>query len=405
MEIKLDGLNKAEYSEIMKHLPINELREVVIADNKLAKKYVSGFRTTNTPLPTLVGLYYQEIVKKNVIVEDKLVSVIEKYLEQFDIYNLLSEISACKEIADYVKFSLYFIESNCSIPFYLICKLVGSNLEESVVSSIQKINELYMEKIVAVQLLNSEHEKNEKELNKELDKAKKERDAVVEKKERAEENAREEKKHFEDSIEELMQQLDSEKEASEKTKRELEELNLINKDLALKEKSLRDTNEELEKRIYLHNDEINSLKSIIEEYENKNKDLEQILAKIQEKKKLEYDETIIKLTQEIISDLENEYSLSLPQITEILNGIEEPHSIINVWESISSKNALLLHSVSEAIENDIADMTTIDWCDDAENNLLVKYIILKSIKSLLFEYMSVKEKQTSIASIFAKKSL
>lgn len=51
------------------------------------------------------------------------------------------------------------------------------------------------------------------------------------------------------------------------------------------------------------------------------------------------------------------------------------------------------------MRSNIVNADIIDRCDDVENNILVKYIILKAIKSLYFEYLSISEKNGSIADI------
>lgn len=121
------------------------------------------------------------------------------------------------------------------------------------------------------------------------------------------------------------------------------------------------------------------------------------------KKIAEYNEAIQKLVMDTIEDLKENYMLEADQFDEIINSIDGDHSIIAIWKKLSDINAGIIEDVEAAMRSNILTVDIIDRCDEMENNILIKYIILKAIKSLYFEYLSLNEKKGSISdTIFNK---
>lgn len=87
------------------------------------------------------------------------------------------------------------------------------------------------------------------------------------------------------------------------------------------------------------------------------------------------------------------------QSEEIIKSINGDHNVTAIWEKMSDINASIIEDIETAMRNNIVTTDSIDKCDEVENNILVKYIILKAIKSLYFEYLSLNEKERTLSDL------
>ena len=114
-------------------------------------------------------------------------------------------------------------------------------------------------------------------------------------------------------------------------------------------------------------------------------------------KSIEYEETIHRMVEETLSDIKDKYKPDLKTIKEIVEKIEGPHTVKNVWDDISLRNLDILESIEAALQSEHISYELVDCCDEIENYIFVKYTIIKAIKSLIFEMLSDKEKDRNLS--------
>ena len=117
---------------------------------------------------------------------------------------------------------------------------------------------------------------------------------------------------------------------------------------------------------------------------------------LEERKGIEYDKAIMKLVTETIEDLKYDNPMSKERLKDIIGLKDIKGSVTDIWNAISSKNIQVVEDVEAALRKNRASLDLIDFCDEIEDYVIAKYIIIKAIKAYLHEQMSIKESQAEI---------
>lgn len=385
MEIFVSNLSKDEMRMLMKPLAIESLRAPLLADHKLEKKYITGFRASNVTYLQLVQLYYQEIHNMNIKVERSLKSALYSYIEKYNLTDLIDSISDELSWEDSVQLGIQLGESGCEIGFELLLKIASKNIcneKKKLLIMLQKngVKRRVDQKEVAANYQEKVDELSNlvEKLKKEVNSANGRKEQVLFKKKELDTEVlrlKAEKKKAESKIDILNIELTEVRQAFDKKEKELEQT----------EKSLSLQNDKVKERENV----IVELQTVINDIKAKNKILE-------EQKKLRYEEAIVRLVTDTIEDLREEYDIDIKEFDSILAGVNGETSIINVWNHISSTNEQLIGEVENELKKNKINMEIIDKCDEVENLILAKYVMIKAIKSLYFEHMSYLEKNESI---------
>lgn len=397
MQINISVLSKSESTEFFKALPIASLRELAISDNKLAKKYILGFRPANAPINMLATMYSQEIHANNQSVKDRLQEIWDEYAEKIHLNEWLQQVTEVDTVEAYIKIGSEYAKLNTGLKVSLLCKVLELEIEPQKIASIQRcVDEFtaYMDAMgEELKSIEQKHEQDIKvldKLNREKDFAEKNRDAAVR-------NLEKYKNDSERELQKLRGELLMCQDKSIALDERVKELAVLAEERSLKIEELDKIRLRLEETMRL-------LKEDVAKKEKENQtvhaELEEVLEEksmLQNERELKYRETIQRLIEGTIADLKIDYSLDIKQIDEIMDKIDGEHDIISVWKHLSALNLERLVDVEISMSNDLVDMEVLDVCDEIENNILLKYIILKSVKSLLFEFMSEKEKTVSMA--------
>lgn len=163
------------------------------------------------------------------------------------------------------------------------------------------------------------------------------------------------------------------------------------------------TNKNLSREVEQQSETITALNQRIRELNEKNnslqKEIKQITeqyALLEERKGIEYDKAIMKLVTETIEDLKYDNPMSKERLKDIIGLKDIKGSVTDIWNAISSKNIQVVEDVEAALRKNRASLDLIDFCDEIEDYVIAKYIIIKAIKAYLHEQMSIKESQAEI---------
>ena len=382
MNLKVTGLAKDELRTIMRPLSVDILRKPLKNNNSLEKRYLKGFRASNATYLQLVPMYFQEIQNENETLIRDLKYAIHSYFGENDIEAIIESYLTDLSLTNCIELGIDLGEAGCEVPFDIIVKLFEIDIDEENLKIICKMQERFKQKKIEDGKRVEESSLKISELTKTLEKKNKEIDGFSQKKSQWEndrnklvetlETIKQEKELLLGEVErEKSDKLEVENEL-QKCKRELE-----NNDKTIK--SLRDETKEKEKTIS------NTHKAI--------KELKDELRGIKEEKELQYDISINRLVNETINDLKEEYDIDIKEFESILNSIDGERNIINIWDKISEINKQTIDKIETSLRNSILDPEIIDCCNDVENNIMAKYVIIKSIKSLYYEYLSKNEKE------------
>ena len=389
--MKINDLSRDELRNLMKPLSIEALRAPVKENAKLEKKYITGFRASSVTYIQLVKLYFQEIHSANSDVERVLLSSVNTYLEERNLREQIESLAESQDWSECVQMGISLGTSMCEIDFTIIVKLFEIEMPDEKIKTITLIcNQLY-EQHKSISNSTNGYEKEKHDLEKQIEKLDREKSNLEDKKNAAIKQREDTERQLRKSNDQVTK---SQLELEEKNTYICEKETEITKHLAVingQEQSLKEYRERIGDRDL----EIKDLKKKIIEINRE-------LAEISNDKIQEYNVAIDKLVIETIEDLKVNYNLDAQQFDEIISSIDGEHDILTIWNRLSDINASSVADIEAAMRSNIVTTDVIDKCDDVENNILVKYIILKAIKSLYFEYLSRNEEKENLSDMLFK---
>lgn len=397
MELHISILSKSECTELLKILPIVSLREIAISENKLAKKYILGFRPANAPVNLLASMYYQEIHLNNIMVKDRLQEIWDSYSEKVKLDEWLQAMREANTIEEYISVGLEYAKMQMGLNVSVLCKALAVDIETEKLNAIQRCVDEFKVYIDEIDTNLKSLEEKEEQDSKVIDKLKKEKESAIQKKDAAIRDMEKMKEESEKGLQKLRSELLTWQDKSYTLDESVKELSTLIDERSLQIEELNKIRLRLEENICLLRAEAEKKDDEIQAAHTEQEELVAKVTALQNERELEYARTISRLVEETIADLKVDYSLEIKQISEIMDNIDGSHDIISVWKHLSALNLEKVVDVEIAMSNDLVDIGILDTCDEIENNILLKYIILKSIKSLLFEFMSEKEKTKSLS--------
>ena len=132
-------------------------------------------------------------------------------------------------------------------------------------------------------------------------------------------------------------------------------------------------------------------------------ELNKKITEISNQKDLVYDKISMKLVKYTLADLRESNPMSKERFDEIITNIDDKTDILDVWHYISDTNSKLVSDIEISLRKNKADGSIIDLCNDAEDLVLVKYVMIKAIKAFLYEIMQANEQSSDISQEFQQK--
>lgn len=387
--IQLLTLTLEEYEKVISVLNFNKLREPVRSNDKLRNKYSRGFRPQNMTSDKLANMYFKEINSGNATLRQLLTELIEQYF----VHVLLNEsidIMKRNSVENAFELANNIAKSKNRIPFEILCKLYDIKLPENVSQTLNattvgtlsdlyngfevKMDELSKQAVSVEELLIREQNRN-KELSIKIEKLSDET-----------KNKDKELKEYFDENKVLEDEVKSLKNYNEECIRENSKLLL---DIKSREATINRQEEEK--------------KQLLSKIENLRKQAEKELCELKElleQSEIKFDRTVLRVIESTALEIKSDFDLSFEEINGILDDLEKPCTIKNVWQQLSERCIANLENIEHAIQNEHIEYALIDVCDTVENYVYVEFKIIKAIKAMFFDALSEHEKEEKINSSF-----
>jgi len=383
----IKSLSKSEYLEVMKSLPIESLREPLSIDNKLWKKHIKGFAPGSTPLHLLVNMYYTEIKSGNTKLQSNLEKLINGYIYNKVSSDRIKAINQEGSLEMLLNFGIDLAKEHFDLDIKLLFKIVENNIDEEKIVIITNAYNSYNK-----EFLNLELEKNSILI--ELEESKSSINRLNSANKKLQNNIR----NLDENISEYKKNISRLESLAVDKDKLLNDLGLRNEELnkILEQKNKKEAELEHSCKQYADNNE--SLKSKNIELTNYIKNISEEFEEYRQQKSLLFNDTIAKLVKDTISDLDINFDLEENEYSKILECIEGEHSLCNVWSAITNKNIKYLNDIENSMKTNIIHISQLDILDELENNVCFKFITLKALKVLFFEYLGQQEKEKTISS-------
>lgn len=389
MEISLNLIKRTEYVQIFKLLSINELREPFINDNKLWKRRITGFGPQTVPINILSSAYFEEIKSGNTTMQRHLITLIKNYFTEREVLDIFGVITEFDDGLQWIDLGHKLSKANFLIPIELALKLCNIEVEARELNYIK----------YGFDLIEKEKAENEKRFASMLS-SNQQLEAKISELVSKLDKANSKKLSLEEHLQEV-------KNLEERLKNEnVGLLNKLSDSYALLqrvEKEMQEMKNENEKLHMLYKkclEQISSLKGQLSESQNVIHDLNSRLVECNKERLYEYDTTIKRITMEVLEELNIELDITKQEFSELCNSLDGDLNLVNVWNVLFNKDSQLLSYIEDVMRSNRVMISDLDNLDELENDVVFKYIIIKSIKALFFEYLSISEKGANIADRF-----
>lgn len=405
MTINLSNLDKEELKELFDGFDTKFLNAPLRNPTKTLKRYIpTGFRASKVPRQLVVRMYCDAILGaepslcKYVTAEVTRVleiTGVESYCDTHDLSNPLARMQAIMDI------SSILWRNGVTIPSYIVLILSGAKCDDEQKRTSQELNSTHFA------TMDFAKQESEKKGRQESDTAHRLASEAAEK------NSKKQQKQIYALQEQLAQrkvensnqekQLEALQEQVYTSKEQIEQIQGIN-DAAKKQIALltnensnqREQIDALNKRICGYDEqciEIDELKSTISE----------LRAELLSAREQAYSEAVLKrLCVEVIDEL-HASSLSTDAILEIAKTkFSEAVSVESAWAEMSSSSEKCISTIIENIANADVGAQTLDEIEEVEDSVLIKFAVIKALKSLVYNELEAKEAQRTIADKFGQ---
>lgn len=388
MDISLSELTRNDYEELFKLLSPKDYRSHILSSSSLLDKYAKGFRKQNIPDSIIVNIYYREIANGDEYLKKVLLSMLNNMLnEHSDTLELISKINSNVSAIN-TGFELY--NSNCKIAISLLFKLINFDIDDAYLEIVNTIFENlsgYTKETPEQQAISPEIESLKQRnitLENALTSAKKKTIDI-----------QEELASTEKELKNQIKQISALKTEIENKQFNIDDLNnqiiAFKRDIALKD-------EEYKALLSLNKENTDKIASQQAEIKKLNKEL----SEISNQKDLIYDEISMRLVKDTLNELQERNPMDKKRFDQITANISGKNDIYDVWNQISSTNSLIIKDIELSLRKNKADRGIIDQCNDAEDLVLIKYVMIKAIRVFLYEKLQEAERTSDISSNFDK---
>lgn len=368
----------------------------------LVKFVPTGFRIGKLPRNRLIRMYCDAVYSKEPSLSEYVKNEISRnfndrgindYLNNVDVSNPLSVGLSISEIQ-----SILF-ENGFTIPAYIVLLLEGVDCNDAMKEASKK---LFLTHISIVEKASKKSEKRGKKVAEAASAA--EIDA-------AERNNKRIQKH----ITELENQLTNQQKEAQRLQQKINEIeeNLFRAHES--EKNATEKNESFRKQITtLKNEnqklqnELDRKKVIIEENDLKLSELEKLHQTItdlrfelSQAKEEAYSDVVLK---RLCSEIMDEIKASPLSDDEVLSlakkRFKEADTIVDAWYQISNYSQEHMKQIIDNISNSTEAHSTLDVIEEIEDGILIKFAVLKAIKSILYNELEIAEAKRTISDKF-----
>lgn len=403
MTINLSNLDKEELKELFSGFDAQFLNAPLKSPSKTLKRYMpTGFRASKVPRQLVVRMYCDAILGaepslcKYVTAEVTRVFEITGIVSYCDTHDLSQPLTQMKAL---VEISSILWRNGVTIPSYIVLLLAGAKRDNEQKRISQELNLAHFETIDRVKQDSEKKGRQESDIEHRLaseaaDKNSKKQQKQICTLQEQLKRCRLENSNLQEQLEQLQEEVCVLKENIE----QIQELND-----AAKKKIVSLANENNGQR-----EQIDSLLQKIQTYDEQFGEIEKLNSTINElrvelsrAKEQAYSEAVLKrLCGEVIDELRAS-SLSTDAVLKIAKTkFSEAVSVESAWSEMSNSSVKYIKDIIEKIANSEAGAQTLDEIEEIEDSILIKFAVIKALKSLVYNELEAKEMQRTIAGKF-----
>lgn len=368
MNYTFENFSYDEMKDLLILLSNKELSEPITANPKHFSKYIKGFRANKLPQHILYKIYYDEISKfSNSPLGKYLINIFKSNISNTKIEELIDEIDdniieVAAKIEEEIRNAKLFITP------VQILKLAGYKIDEDVIKIIDRYSKL----------ISREKEKVVEEISKRIDSSYKNEITNI-KNDYA--KCIEELKAEKEKGKKLTKSLNNNKLKIEQKIKEQDNLKDKYKELTrVKEKLEKDvvTNNKKNEKLYELESQVKLLMDKLNKLEKENKNLKIKVLTAEDVKRLSY---------ELLEDLRIQNISDEEFINYAKEYFSDEETINESWHKLNSTEIDKLSTIVEKMGKNIIVHNDIITLDEIENCIHYKYIIIKGLKILFYEYL------------------
>lgn len=373
---------------------------------KTLVKYVpTGFRIGKLPRNMLIRMYCDAVKSnepsisefvKNEISQNFEDRGINDYLKNVDLADPLSVGLAISELQSIL------LENGFTIPSYIVLLLNGVECNEAIKSASRK---LYSTHVSLVEKASEDSEKRGKADAEAasvaaIDAAEKNRKKLLKRIEDLEKQltgSQNESKELHEKYDELEESLCHARESESSAAEKIESLN---KQII----TLKNENQKLLNDLASNGEKMREYDSKLSELEKLHQQILELHSELSQAKEKAYSDVVI---QRLCSEVLDELRASSLSGNEILNiakkRFTDSDTIVDAWVHISGFSEEHIKEVIDNITNSNENQTTLDVIEEIEDGILIKFAVLKAIKSIIYNELETEETKRTIADKFTQK--
>lgn len=362
----------------------------------LSKFILNGFRSGKMPRTYLVRMYCDAVSKNEPSICEYVTKEITRNFNERGISNFFTTLDISNSIATTLaltELTGILLENGFAIPAYTVLLLYGVECTPKMKEASKKLFFTHRSILEKTRDEAVRHGKEQAEVvfNSELEKNTKKYQKRVSTLEGQQKELQEKEADYKARIDELEESLGI---AQEALKRATEN----NETLGIQVTALTNTRQTLleelvvkKEQLSKYKDELGELSSVIVE----------LRAELAHTKRTEYSDDVLR---HLCADVLDELRASSLGNSEILNiakkKFSEADTVVDAWVQLSSFSEEHIKQIVENITNPQVANTLLDEIEEIEDGILIKFAVLKALKSLLYNELEANEAKRTIAEKF-----
>ena len=405
MAIDLSNLKKDELKELFDGFNSDFLNAPLKNPTKTLKRYIpTGFRSSKVPRQLVIHMYCEAILGAEPSLSGYVISEINQVFETAGITTYFEAIDLDEPINQaraLVELPAILWRNGITIPAYIVLLLHGIKCDDAQRLASQELNSAHFEAMgIAVQdgerrgrqeseaahrSVSEAADKNSKKLQKRI--------GALEK----------QLTQHHSAYSELQAKMDTLQEELSSAQENVDRLQMLND--AARKQIVSLTNENSDKQ-----GQLSSMGETIRSYDDKLAKMAKLETTISElrselvlAKEREYSEAVL---QRLCAEVIDELRASSPSNNEILNiakkKFSEATSVESAWIEISNFSESHIKAIIRSIASANVNSATLDEIEEIEDGILIKFAVVKALKSLIYNELEATESQRTIADKFGQ---
>ena len=369
---------------------------------KTLEKYVpTGFRIGKLPRKMLIRMYCDAVKDDEPSISEFVKNEISRSFEDRGVNDYWKNVNVSDPLSVGLAISdlqSILLENGFTIPSYIVFLLNGVECDAAMKSTsrklysthvflVEKAGEDFEKRVETASVAAIDaYEKNRKKLQRRIE--------DLEKQLYGSQNEYKVLREDKDALEEQLCQ------AHESESSAIEKIESLNKQII----TLKNENQKLLNDLSSNSEKMREYDSKLSELERLHQQISELHSELSQAKEKAYSEVVL---QRLCSEVLDELRASSLSANEILNIVKkrftDADTIVDAWVHISDFSEEHIKEVIDNLTNSKEYQTALDDIEEIEDGILIKFAVLKSIKSIIYNELETEEVKRTIADKFTQK--